>query len=86
MDPTLHQKQAINHLTKVLDYAPFVEEEGKATVHLTAEDWHVVADALFRMDTPREMLPEKIHEYRLTNDNHTIELKTEDSTIEVEMI
>jgi hypothetical protein len=86
MDPTLHQKQAINHLAKVLDYAPFVEEEGKATVHLTAEDWHVVADALFRMDTPREMLPEKIQEYRLTNDNHTIELRTDDSTIEVEMI
>ena len=46
MDPNLHQKQAINHLNKVLNYAPFVAEDGKATVHLTPEDWHVVADAL----------------------------------------
>lgn len=86
MDPTLHQKQAVNHLEKVLNYAPFVAEDDRATVHLTPEDWHVVADALFKMDTPAEMLPNGIRKYRLTNENRTIQLDTEDYLIDVEMI
>lgn len=86
MDPTLHQKQGINHMNRVLDYAPFVAEEGRATVHLTPEDWHVVADTLFRMHTPKELLPEAIKSYRLTNQNRTIEFETDTYTIGVEMI
>ncbi len=86
MDPNLHQKQAINHLNKVLNYAPFVAEDGKVTVHLTPEDWHVVADALFHMNTPAAMLPEAINTYRLTQGNRAIELDTNDYVIEVEMI
>lgn len=86
MDPNLHQKQAINHLNRVLDYAPMVAEDGKAEVHLTHEDWQVVADALFKMDTPREMIPEDIKEYDLTNQNRTISLTTDEYEIEVEMI
>ena len=86
MDPNLHQKQGINHLTKVLNYAPFVAEDGKATVHLTVEDWHVVADTLFKMNTPKEMLPAAIHDYRLTDQNRAIELTTDDYVIEVAMI
>jgi hypothetical protein len=86
MDPTLHQKQGINHMRKVLDYAPFVADDGRATVHLTPEDWHVVADTLFHMNTPREMLPEEIREYRLTNQNRTIEFTTDDYVIGVDMV
>ena len=86
MDPNLHQKQGINHLTKVLNYAPFVAEDGKATVHLTVEDWHVVADTLFHMDTPKELLPEAIQAYRLAEDNRVIELDTDAYAISVEMI
>lgn len=86
MDPTLHQKQAVNHLNKVLNYAPMVAEDGRASVHLTPEDWHVVADALFKMNTPEEMLPDAIKGYRLSDDRRTIELKTDDYFIEVEMI
>ena len=86
MDPNLHQEQAINHLNRVLEYAPMVAEDGEAEVHLTHEDWQVVADALFKMDTPREMLPAAIQEYDLTNQNRTIHLKTTDYEIEVGMI
>jgi hypothetical protein len=84
MDPNLHQKQGINHLNKVLEYAPMVEEDGRATVHLTTEDWHVVADTLFNMNTPKEMLPKQIDEYRLTNNDATIELQTDGLVIEVD--
>lgn len=86
MDPNLHQKQGINHLDKVLNYAPFVAEDGRATVHLTPEDWHVVADTLFQMNTPKEMLPEAIQEYRLTNGNRTIQLQTDAYVIDIDMI
>ena len=86
MDPNLHQKQGINHLNKVLAYAPFVEENGTAQVHLTREDWYVVADTLFTMKTPKELLPESIQTYELTNENHTIRLTTPDLVIDVEQM
>jgi hypothetical protein len=80
MDPGLHVKQAINHLTKVINYAPYVEEDGAAVVALTPEDWQVVADALFFMDTPAEVFPDEITDYRLSDDRRTIELDLEDGT------
>ncbi len=84
MDLNLHMKMGVNHLNRVLSYAPMVEENGRAAVHLTREDWHVVADTLFQMNTPREMLPEAIKEFRLTNENRTIELETDDIMIDLE--
>lgn len=86
MDPNLHQKQGINHMNRVLGYAPFVAEEGTSVVHLTPEDWHVVADTLFQMDTPKEMLPEAIQSYTLIDGNRTIELKTASLTIHLDQI
>ena len=86
MDPNLHQKMGINHMNRVLGYAPMVAENGTATVHLTTEDWWVVADTLFKMDTPREMVPEAIQEYKLVNQNQAIEFKTSDLVITVEIM
>ncbi len=86
MDPNLHQKQGINHMEKVLGYAPFVAEGRLATVHLTAEDWHVVADTLYAMDTPSEMLPDAILEHGLTNENQSITFKTADYDITVDKL
>ncbi len=87
MDPNLHQRQGINHLRRVLDYAPLVaEEDNTATVHLTREDWLVVADTLFHMNTPKELLPEEIQNYRLIDNNSSIELTTPDYTIRVDVI
>ena len=84
MDPGLHVKQAINHLTKILGYYPYVEEDGQATVALTPEDWQVVADALFYMDTPKSVFPDEIEAYEMAEDGRTMELKTDDCTITVE--
>ncbi len=85
MDPGLHVKQAINHLEKVLAYYPYVQEDGAATVALTPEDWQVVADALFRMSTPKEVFPDAIEDYTLTEDHRAIQLTTADCTITVEI-
>ena len=84
MDANLHQQQGINHLNKVLQYAPFVAEDGRAEVHLTPEDWQVVADTLFMMNTPDELLPDAIKSYELANGNRTIQLHTDDYLIDVQ--
>lgn len=86
MDPTLHMKMGAQHLERVLQYADMVAEDGKATVHLTREDWHVVADTLFQMNTPREILPDVIKEFRLTEGNTVIQLDTEDMVIDIEVM
>jgi hypothetical protein len=86
LDPNLHQKQGVNHLNRVLDYYPFVAEDGRAVVHLSSEDWQVVADTLFAMNTPREFLPDAIREYRLADGNAVIELETDDCVIALEPI
>ncbi len=80
MDPGLHVKQAINHLNKILAYYPYVEEDGEALVALTPEDWQVVADALFYMETPKDVFPGEITEYVLSDDNASILLTVEDGT------
>ncbi len=84
--PNLHRQQGVNHMNKVLGYAPLVAEDGKAEVFLTAEDWHVVADTLFHMDTPREELPEAIQTFSRSEDGQAIHFKTADLAIEVKMI
>ncbi|MGB3544894.1 hypothetical protein [Rubrivirga sp.] len=81
MDPGLHVKQAINHLNKVLAYYPYVAEGGEATVALTPEDWGVVADAFFHMDTPREVFPDAITEYKMSGDGSEIQVTTADGTL-----
>lgn len=81
-----HLKQAVNHLEKVLEYAPMVAEGRAATVHLTPEDWQVVADALFNMETPDGIFPDDIQDYGLTDQNETITLTTDDYDIEIEVV
>ncbi|MGB0650122.1 MAG: hypothetical protein ACPG3U_00210 [Rhodothermales bacterium] len=73
-------------MNKVLGYAPMVAENGEAEVFLTAEDWHVVADTLFHMDTPREEVPQAIEEFTRSDDGQTIHFKTADLVIAVKMI
>ncbi len=84
MDPGLHVKQAINHLDKVIRYAPFVAEDGPdgrtAHVALTPEDWGVVVDALFHMDTPREVFPAELADFAFTDGGRAVLLTLTDGT------
>ena len=82
MDPGLHVTQAVNHLRKVIAYAPYVAEEGpegpEATVALTPEDWGVVVDALFHMDTPREAFPAEITDFGFADGGRAVRLRLAD--------
>lgn len=84
--PNLHRQQGVNHINKVLGYAPMVADGGKAEVFLTAEDWHVVADTLFHMETPREELPEALVDFEREGGSQVIVLTTKDLSIDVKMI
>ncbi|MEM1096331.1 MAG: hypothetical protein AAGJ10_17165 [Bacteroidota bacterium] len=86
MDPNLHQKMGITHMNRAIQYADMVEEDGQAQVHLTREDWQVVADTLFAMHTPPEMLPDEVERYELVNEHRTIRLHTPDLIIDVEAL
>ena len=81
MDPGLHVKQAVNHLNKVLAYYPYVAADGEATVALTPEDWGVVADAFFHMDTPPAVFPDAIEGYRLSDDGSEMLVTVADGTL-----
>ena len=81
MDPGLHVKQAINHLNKVIAYAPYVTHDGEATVALTPEDWGVVADAFFHMGTDPEVFPDTIEEYRMSDDGSEMLVRVTDGTL-----
>ncbi len=85
MDPGLHVKQAITHLEKVIKYAPMVAKDRNATVHLTAEDWQVVVDAMFHMDTPSEFFPATIEKYRMAASGQAVELEMSDLNISIEI-
>lgn len=76
---------AVTHLNKVLAYAPYVREGDEAVVALTPEDWQVVADAMFRMDTPPEAFPDAIRDYGLADNGRTIRLDVEGYAILIEM-
>ena len=82
----LHRIQGVNHLNRVLAYAPMIEEDGEATVHLTPEDWQVVYDTLFHMETPKDELPDAIQEFESVNDGRSIRLTTSDLVIDLEPI
>jgi len=82
----LHQKQGVNHLNRVLNYASMVNESGEATVYLTAEDWHVVSDTLFNMGTTDGILPQEILSFSRDEKDLRIDLKTENILVHLEMI
>lgn len=86
MDLGLHAKQGLNHLSRVLSYAKMVAEDGAASVHLTYEDWHVLADTLFHMDTPRDQVPAEILDYSLVDGKDAILLSTDSCQITVEVM
>lgn len=89
MDPDIpankHIKMAVKHLDRVLQYAPMVAEGRDATVHLTQQDWQVVADVLFKMEAD-DALPDAIQDYEFTDQNRVIALTTPDHDIRLEIV
>lgn len=84
MEPTLHQKQGLSLLERVLKFYPIMQEGSSAVVQLTEQDWLVLMDFT---DNPQagELFPEQVRAMTVDRSRRTINVKTDDCDIEVRM-
>lgn len=84
MEPTLHMKQGINLLERVLQFYPIMQEGATSVVTLTEQDWLVLMDFTDNPDT-KDVRPEPVREMTVDRQRRTIHVKTDDCDIEVKM-
>lgn len=84
MEPTLHLKQGLTLLEKVLKFYPMMQEGDKAEVALTQQDWLVLMDFV-ENPASREMLPANVSEMTVDREKRLIYVQTDDCNVEVEM-
>lgn len=84
MEPTLHLKQGLTLLEKVLKFYPMMQEGEKAEVALTQQDWLVLMDFVENPGA-RELLPENVEEMSVDREQRLIHVKTNDCLVAVEM-
>lgn len=84
MEPTLHLKQGLTLLEKVLKFYPMMQEGDKAEVALTQQDWLVLMDFVENPGA-KELLPENVEEMSVDRDSRLIHVKTNDCMVAVEM-
>ena len=59
MEPTLHLKQGLTLLEKVLKFYPLVREGAEAEVSLTQQDWLVLLDFVHN-PASKELIPDGV--------------------------
>ena len=84
MEPSLHLKQGLTLLEKVLKFYPMMQEGEKAEVTLTQQDWLVLMDFIENPES-KELIPEKVQGMRVAIDDRIIHITTDDCAVEVEM-
>ncbi len=84
MEPTLHLKQGLTLLEKVLKFYPMMQEGDRAEVALTQQDWLVLMDFVENPGA-RELLPENVEEISVDREKRLILVKTHDCLVNVEM-
>ncbi len=84
MEPTLHLKQGLTLLEKVLKFYPMMQEGENAEVALTQQDWLVLMDFVENPGS-KELYPENVQEMSVDREKRLIHVKTNDCNVEVEM-
>lgn len=84
MEPTLHLKQGLTLLEKVLKFYPMMQEGNKAEVMLTQQDWLVLMDFAENPQSA-ELKPDQVQEMRVDRAERKIHIVTDDCDVEVEM-
>ena len=82
MEPTLHLKQGLTLLEKVLKFYPLVREGEAAEVSLTQQDWLVLLDFVHNPGSD-ELLPSDVKEMTASIDDRAIYVQTEDCRVKV---
>lgn len=84
MEPSLHLKQGLTLLEKVLTFYPMMQEGKTSEVALTQQDWLVLFDFVQNPES-RAITPEAVKEMRVDLDGRIIHVVTEDCDVTVEM-
>ena len=82
MEPTLHLKQGLTLLEKVLKFYPLVREGDEAEVSLTQQDWLVLLDFVHN-PASKELHPAEVKELTASIDDRKIWVVTEDCRVAV---
>lgn len=84
MEPTLHLKQGLTLLEKVLKFYPMMQEGDHAEVALTQQDWLVLMDFVENPGA-KELFPASVEEMSVDREKRMIHVKTNDCMVDVEM-
>ncbi|MCB0710835.1 MAG: hypothetical protein KDD67_00745 [Ignavibacteriae bacterium] len=84
MEPTLHLKQGLTLLEKVLKFYPMMQEGDTSEVALTQQDWLVLMDFIENPES-KELVPENVKSMRVAIDDRLIHIATDDCNVSVEM-
>ncbi len=82
MEPTLHLKQGLTLLEKVLKFYPLLREGDEAEVALTQQDWLVLFDFVHHPES-KGMLPENVASLSGDLDNRAILIDTDGCRVSV---
>ncbi len=84
MDISLHLKQGLTLLEKVLKFYPMLKEGNTAEVALTEQDWLVLMDFIENPQS-KEMIPPTVQEMSVDRGKRTIAVTTADCNVAVTM-
>lgn len=84
MDVTLHIKQGVSLLERVLSFYPIMQEGDRSTVVLSEQDWLVLMDFIENPETV-ELYPASVKEMIVDRAVPEIRIRTEDCKVEVKM-
>ena len=84
MEPTLHMKQGLTLLERVLKFYPMMKEGDRSEVVLTEQDWLVLMDFAENPET-KTLLPEQVQSLTVDRARRVIDLKTTDCNVDVKM-
>lgn len=82
MEPTLHLKQGLTLLEKVLKFYPLVKEGTAAEVSLTQQDWLVLLDYVHN-PASSELTPERVKNLSGSIDDRTITMDVDGCAVSV---
>lgn len=84
MEPTLHMKQGLNLLNRVLQFYPIMQQGDRSVVQLTEQDWLVLMDFTDNLDA-QEHRPEQVQEMSVDRGRRTITIQVPNCLVEVKM-
>ncbi|MEO5931073.1 MAG: hypothetical protein ABIR47_14145 [Candidatus Kapaibacterium sp.] len=84
MEPTLHMKQGLGLLERVLQFYPIMREGNAAEVVLTEQDWLVLMDFTENPET-KEIIPATVKSMEVDRTSRTINIDTGDCKVAVKM-